>query len=74
MPDWVKAEVDKRKIFKSPYIQRNWNLYYDKITNRLVIPWTDDYYQLRALTKKQEEESGKYMFPPEVEKPIFRIK
>jgi DNA primase len=73
LPDWVKTEVNKRKIFKSPYISRDWNLYYDKITDRLVIPWTDDYYQLRALTKQQEEESGKYMFPPEIEKPIFGL-
>jgi len=73
LPEWVQKEVNKRKIFKSPYIKRDWNLYYDKITNRLVIPWTDNYYQLRALTKKQEEESGKYMFPPDVEKPIFGL-
>ena len=73
LPDWVKQEVDKRKIYKSPYIKSNWELFYDKRTNRLVIPWTDDYYQLRALTKKQENESGKYLFPPEVEKPIFGL-
>lgn len=73
LPDWVRAEVDKRKIYKSPYIKQNWELYYDKHTNRLVIPWTDDYYQLRALTKKQENESGKYLFPPEIEKPIFGL-
>lgn len=73
LPEWVQTEVEKRKIYKSPYIKRNWELFYDKRTNRLVIPWTDEYYQLRALTKKQEKESGKYLFPPEIEKPIFGL-
>ena len=73
LPDWVEQEVDKRKIYKSPFIKSDWQLFYDKKTNRLVIPWTDEYYQLRALTKKQEQESGKYLFPPEIEKPIFGL-
>lgn len=73
LPNWVNVEVNRRKIYKSPYIKRDWKLYYDKKTNRLVIPWTKDYYQLRALTKKQEKESGKYLFPPEIEKPIFGL-
>lgn len=73
LPSWVEEIVDQRKIYKSPFIKRNWELFYDKRTNRLVIPWTDEYYQLRALTKKQENESGKYLFPPEVEKPIFGL-
>ena len=73
LPKWVQEEVDKRKIYKSPYIAHNWELFYDKRTNRLVIPWTDEYYQLRALTKKQEAESGKYLFPPDIEKPIFGL-
>lgn len=73
LPQWVQDEVDKRKIYKSPYIKRNWELFFDNRTKRLVIPWTDEYYQLRALTKKQEKESGKYLFPPEIEKPIFGL-
>jgi hypothetical protein len=73
LPDWVEAEVNKRKIYSSPFIPKNWELYYDKITDRLVIPWTDEYYQLRALTKQQEYESGKYLFPPEIKKPIFGL-
>ena len=73
LPEWVEEKVTQRKIYKSPYIKSTWQLYYDKRTNRIVIPWTDEYYQLRALTKKQEKESGKYLFPPEVEKPIFGL-
>lgn len=73
LPDWVEKEVAKRKIYISPFIKSDWELYYDKRTNRLVIPWTNDYYQLRALNKKQEKESGKYLFPPEIEKPIFGL-
>ena len=73
LPDWVEKEVAKRKIYDSPFIKADWELYYDNRTNRLVIPWTDEYYQLRALTKKQEKEFGKYLFPPEIEKPIFGL-
>lgn len=73
LPKWVEIEINRRKIYKSPYIKKDWKLYYDKKTNRLVIPWTNNYYQLRALTKKQEKESGKYLFPPEIEKPIFGL-
>lgn len=73
LPQWVQEIVDKRKIYESQFIKDTWQLYYDKKTNRLVIPWTNEYYQLRALTKKQEQESGKYLFPPEIEKPIFGL-
>lgn len=58
-PSWVKEIIDNRKIYKSPFIKSNWEILYDKTINRLVIPWTDEYYQLRAITKKQEEENRK---------------
>ena len=48
-------------------------MYYDKVKNRLVIPWTKEYYQERALTKQQEKEEGKYLFPPNVDKPIYGL-
>lgn len=73
LPTWLKEYVDQRKIYKSPYIKKTWELLYDKTTNRLVIPWTDEYYQERAITKQQEEEEGKYLFPPETEKPVFGL-
>jgi hypothetical protein len=46
-------EINKRKIYSSPFIKDTWKLYFDTHSKRLVIPWTDNYYQLRALTKKQ---------------------
>lgn len=73
LPSWVQKEIDKRKIYKSPFINRNWKLFYDKKKNRIVIPWTEEYYQLRALTKEQEEQQGKYLFPPDIDKPIFGL-
>lgn len=73
LPTEVQKEVDRRKIYKSPFIASDWKLYYDKKKNRLVIPWTKDYYQERALTKKQQKEEGKYLFPPEIEKPIYGL-
>ena len=73
LPTEVQKEVDRRKIYMSPFIAKDWRLYYDKRKNRLVIPWTKDYYQERALTKKQEYEEGKYLFPPQIEKPIYGL-
>lgn len=73
LPSQVQKEVDRRKIYQSPFIAKDWRLYYDKIKNRLVIPWTKEYYQERALTKKQQYEEGKYLFPPNVDKPIYGL-
>lgn len=73
LPTEVQKEVDRRKIYMSPFIAKDWRLYYDKRKNRLVIPWTKEYYQERALTKKQEYEEGKYLFPPQIDKPIYGL-
>ena len=73
LPSQVQKVVDQRKIYQSPFIAKDWRLYYDKKKNRLVIPWTKEYYQERALTKKQEYEEGKYLFPPNVDKPIYGL-
>lgn len=73
LPSEVQKEVNRRKIYKSPFIAKDWKLYYDKKKNRLVIPWTKEYYQERALTKKQEYEEGKYLFPPNIDKPIYGL-
>lgn len=72
-PEWVLQEINRRKLYTSPFIKDTWKLYFDTVSKRLVIPWTDNYYQLRALTQKQEKEKGKYLFPPEIEKPIFGL-
>lgn len=74
VPEWLYNDVIKsRKLDKAPFISSDWNLYFDNQTNRLVIPWSEDYYQLRAITKEQEKNSGKYLFPPGIEKPIFGL-
>lgn len=72
-PEWVLQEINKRKIYSSPFIKDTWKLYFDTQSKRLVIPWTNNYYQLRALTQKQQKQNGKYLFPPEIEKPIFGL-
>lgn len=73
LPSQVQKVVDQRKIYQSPFLAKDWRLYYDKKKNRLVIPWTKEYYQERALTKKQEYEEGKYLFPPNIDKPIYGL-
>lgn len=73
LPTELMKEIQRRKIYKSPFIDKNWKLYYDKKKNRIVIPWTKEYYQQRAITKEQEEKQGKYLFPPQIDKPIFGL-
>lgn len=72
-PSWVLSEINRRKIYSSPFIREGWQLYFDTKSKRLVIPWTKDYYQLRALTTTQQKKQGKYLFPPNIEKPIFGL-
>ena len=75
LPEIVESEIERRKIYKAPYINRKWNIYYDKKAKRMVIPWTDNYWQERALFKYQEEEEGKYLFPfdKDSQKPVFGL-
>lgn len=74
LPEIVENELERRKIYKAPYINNSWKIYYDKKAKRMVIPWTDDYWQERALFKFQESE-GKYLFPSNlnIQKPIFGL-
>lgn len=74
LPKIVTDEIERRKIYKAPYINDKWKIYYDKAAKRMVIPWTEDYWQERALFKFQEAE-GKYLFPSNLntQKPIFGL-
>lgn len=64
----TKKQLENRHIFDAPYKPKNWKMYHDMETDRLVIPWGEEYYQLRALNKNQQP---KYLFPPNTEKNIF---
>lgn len=73
LPKFVEDYLKKRKINLAPYLPKNFKFYYNKKYNRLIIPWINDYYQERALTKKDEENYGKYIFPPNINKSIFGL-
>ena len=70
----AKKMLTTRKIFEAPYAPKNWQLYYNFKSKRVVIPWLEHgeikYYQERALYKGQEP---KYLFPYGMEKYIFGI-
>ena len=72
LPLFVKEYVEKRHLQNASYLPDWFKLYYDKKFKRLVIPWSDEYYQERIVMKSQWRED-KYMFPPNVEKPIFGL-
>ena len=74
LPNIVLDLLTKRKIFEAPYI-KNLKFYYNKKSKRLVIPWSETYWQERALFKYQEEQEGKYLFPfdENTKKPIFGL-
>jgi len=63
-----------RKINQAPYKPKDWKLYYNNKSKRLVLPWIVDgkikYYQERALYKNQEP---KYLFPSNIVKGIFGL-
>jgi hypothetical protein len=71
--EYAKRVIESRHIFDAPFIPDNWKFYYDKKSNRLVIPWIRDgemvYYQLRALIKSPQ----KYMFPKDIQKDVFGL-
>lgn len=72
LPQFVEEIIEKRKLRKAPFLPKNFTFYFDKNEKRLVIPWTENYYQERAITYEQEKES-KYKFPPLIEKPVFGL-
>lgn len=75
LPKLASNILMQRKIYKAPYLN-DLKFYYDKHSKRLVIPWSDTYWQERALLKSQEETEGKYLFPfdENAKKPIFGLK
>lgn len=72
LPGFVNDIIQKRKLRKAPFLPNDFQFYFDKKEERLVIPWNENYYQERAITYEQEKE-GKYKFPPEIDKPVFGI-
>lgn len=72
--DTIKKYIDYRKVLEAPFAPKNWQFYFDKKTQRLVIPWLIknkmESYQLRAIYKKQDP---KYKFPFDVDKPVFGL-
>src|SRR5574344_1916441 len=74
LPSTVKEYCKQRKMFEAPFAPKNWNLYYDIISKRLVIPWIEDekivYYQKRALLRGDDP---KYIYPSNSHRPIFNV-
>lgn len=78
---WVGIEdkprqyIDERMISKAPNVSGHWKMYYNKATQRLVIPWVKNgkivYYQERALYSNQQP---KYLFPKNISnRPLFGL-
>lgn len=65
--------LNKRKIFKAPYLPSNFKFFVDTITDRLIIPWITNneitYYQARAMDNREP----KYLFPSNYSKSIFGL-
>lgn len=82
VPDnWIdipRLELQKfilnRKILEAKGCPKNWRFYYNKDTDRIVIPWIKNdkivYYQERAIRDWQYE---KYRFPKDYKKDIFGL-
>lgn len=72
LPDKCKQYIEDRKLLKAPFIPKNFKFLWDLESERLVIPWGNDYYQERAILSSQKDEP-KYKFPSDTEKPIFGL-
>ena len=70
LPKFAEKYIIDRKLNKASFLPKWFNFYYDKKAKRLVIPWSDEYYQERKLLISQKDED-KYLFPSNIEKPIF---
>lgn len=70
LPKFVKTYLEERKLLNATFLPKWFKFYYNKNTKRLVIPWSNNYYQERKLLLSQKDED-KYLFPSNVEKPIF---
>jgi len=66
--------IKKRRVLEAPYCPKNWKLYFDIKTKRLVIPWIRKhkvkYWQARSLNKTDD---AKYLFPKDTEKDLFGL-
>ena len=72
LPKFVQSYLENRKLNKASFLSKDYKFYYDKKLKRLVIPWSNEYYQERTIFKSQSKED-KYLFPSNLEKPIFGL-
>lgn len=72
LPKFVQSYLENRKLNKASFLSKDYKFYYDKKLKRLVIPWSNEYYQERTIFKSQSKED-KYLFPSNSEKPIFGL-
>jgi sulfur relay (sulfurtransferase) DsrC/TusE family protein len=74
LPSYVENYLDKRMIYRAPYLPSNYQFYYNRDTKRLVICWVENseirYYQERALNSRQ---IPKYLFPKDANKHVFGL-
>ncbi len=66
--------IKKRGVLDAINSPKNWKLFFDKNTKRIIIPWYKhhkiEYYQSRSTLTTQEM---KYCYPKDIEKPIFNV-
>lgn len=69
LPSMIEKYVKDRKLD----LAQNLTLYYDRNSQRLVIPWSNDYWQERLVFNDPKNPEPKYLFPPEVDKPVYGL-
>lgn len=70
LPKFVLKYIEERKLNRASFLPKWFKFYYNKKSKRIVIPWSNNYYQERKILTSQKDED-KYLFPSNVEKPIF---
>ena len=72
LPKYALRYVEDRKLDRATFRPSWFKFYFDNKLKRIVIPWSDEYYQERTILKSQKDED-KYKFPFGIEKPIFGL-
>ena len=70
LPLFAKKYLEERKLNMASFLPPSFKFYYDKKLKRLVIPWSNEYYQERLIFSSKKDDP-KYIFPQNVEKPLF---
>lgn len=72
--DDVLQLIEDRQLYSAPFLQKNFKLYYDENTNKLVIPWTrEGNFQCAQYRRLDNSPGPKYTFEKDAPKDVMQL-